>query len=126
MSLNFAAISPHPPIIIPEIGKDDLEKAGSTVQAMKKLAFEFYGTSDGRVATISKPKVWDVAPPPPDLYTDDPTLPPGTVKQVDFKSWGAKASFDYKVERDGEILQSRTFYSNFRPWQAVFLRGPSI
>lgn len=42
MSLNFAAISPHPPIIIPEIGNNqDLQKAALTVQAMKKLAFTF-------------------------------------------------------------------------------------
>lgn len=42
MSLNFAAISPHPPIIIPGIGTaEDLQKAGATVQAMKKMAFAF-------------------------------------------------------------------------------------
>ncbi len=39
MSLNFAAISPHPPIIIPEIGsQDDLIKVSDTVLGMKKLA----------------------------------------------------------------------------------------
>ncbi|MDO8487824.1 MAG: VanW family protein [bacterium] len=92
----------------------------------KKLAFEFYGTSDGRQVSLTKPKVWDVAAPPPDLYTDDPTLPPGTVKQIDWKAWGAKASFDYKVTRNGEVLQSRTFYSSYRPWQAVYLRGPVL
>ncbi len=90
----------------------------------KKLTFDLYGTSDGRVATITKAKVWDITPPTPDLYTDDPTLAKGVVKQVDFKAWGAKVSFDYKVERNGKMLQSRTFYSNYRPWQAVFLRGP--
>lgn len=42
MSLNFAAISPHPPIIIPEIGSDeDFERAVLTVQAMKRLAFAY-------------------------------------------------------------------------------------
>lgn len=39
MSLNFAAISPHPPIIIPGIGSPaDLQKVGQTVNAMRKLA----------------------------------------------------------------------------------------
>lgn len=39
MSFNFAAISPHPPIIVPGIGSpQDLQKVGQTVQAMKKLA----------------------------------------------------------------------------------------
>lgn len=39
MSLNFACICPHPPIIVPGIGsQSDLEKVSQTVQAMRKLA----------------------------------------------------------------------------------------
>ncbi|HLB95848.1 MAG TPA: class III extradiol dioxygenase subunit B-like domain-containing protein [Patescibacteria group bacterium] len=41
MSLNFAAISPHPPIIIPEIGQSELAKVEQTVRAMKKLSQRF-------------------------------------------------------------------------------------
>lgn len=87
------------------------------------LVFELYGTSDGRVATISQPRVWAQTPPPEPLYQDDPTLPAGVTKQVDWAAWGAKTAFDYQVTRDGETLQDRTFYSNFRPWQAVYLVG---
>jgi len=89
-----------------------------------RLVIALYGTSDGRRATISKARVWDQVPPPPDLYQEDPTLPPGQIKQIDWKAWGAKVAFDYKVERNGEILQNRTFYSYYQPWQAVFLKGP--
>jgi len=88
-----------------------------------KLTFELYGTHDGRIVTISKSRIWDQVSPPPDLYQDDPTLPQGQVKQIDWKAWGAKVAFDYKVERRNEILQDRTFYSAYRPWQAIFLRG---
>ena len=87
------------------------------------LVFEIYGTSDGRVATTTKPVVTDIVPPPEDLYQDDPTLPAGTTKQIDWKAWGARVWFDYEVERNGEIIYYKTFYSNFRPWQAVYLRG---
>ncbi len=87
------------------------------------LAFEFYGTRDGRVATITNHKVWDITPPPPPLYQDDPTLAKGVTKQVDFDAWGTKASFDYKVTRGSDTLENATFFSNFRPWQAVFLKG---
>ncbi|OGM15827.1 hypothetical protein A2985_04490 [Candidatus Woesebacteria bacterium RIFCSPLOWO2_01_FULL_43_11] len=87
------------------------------------LNFEFYGTSDGRVAKTTKPVVTGVTPPPEDLYVDDPTLPAGQIKQIDFKAWGAKVTFDYTVERGGEVIYEKTFLSNFRPWQAVFLRG---
>jgi len=87
------------------------------------LVFEIYGTSDGRESSISKSIVWDVSPPPEDLYTDDPTLPTGQVKQIDYKSWGAKAKFTYTVKKAGEIIINRVFSSVYQPWQAKFLRG---
>ena len=87
------------------------------------LVFELYGTADGRVASTTKPSVTDSVAPPPDLYQDDPTLPAGQVKQVDYKAWGAKVVFSYKVEKDGQIVYQKTFSSNYRPWQAVYLRG---
>jgi len=89
----------------------------------KTLVVEIYGTSDGRVSEISNHKIWDITPPPPDLYQDDPSLPAGVIKQVDWKAWGAKAKFDYTVRRGGEVIYEKTFYSSFRPWQSVFLRG---
>jgi vancomycin resistance protein YoaR len=87
------------------------------------LAFAFYGNPDGRQIYISQSRLWDQSPPPPDLYQDDPSLPAGTVKQVDWSAWGAKTAFDYKVTLNSEILQEKTFYSNYKPWQAVFLKG---
>ncbi len=36
--LTFAAFTPHPPIIIPEIGKGETKKVAPTIAAMKKLA----------------------------------------------------------------------------------------
>jgi len=89
----------------------------------KKLTVDLYGTLDGRKISLTTPRIWDQTPPPPDLYQDDPTLPAGQEKQIDWKAWGAKVSFDYRVERDGEVLQTKTFYSAYRPWQAIFLRG---
>ncbi len=88
-----------------------------------KLTINLYGTRDGRKVTISKPRVWDVTPPPPALYQNDPSLARGVVQQVDWSAWGAKAAFDWKVTRGDQVLQERTFYSNYRPWQAVYLRG---
>lgn len=91
--------------------------------ASATLVFEIYGTDDGREVSISTPRVWGITPAPPPQYQDDPTLPAGTVKQIDFAAAGAKAAFDYKVVRNGETLQDRTFYTNYRPWQAKYLRG---
>ncbi len=96
-----------------------------TINDPKKLylVIEIYGTSDGRVATISDPKVWGVSPPPPSIYQDDPSIPAGQLRQVDWSAWGAKASFEYKVVRDGETIQDKTFTTSYRPWANVYLRG---
>lgn len=87
------------------------------------LAFEIYGTDDGRIATTTNPIVTDVTPPPEDKYIDDPSLPQGQIKQIDYKAWGARARFTYTVKRAGEVTYQKTFYSNYQPWQAVYLRG---
>jgi len=59
----------------------------------------------------------------PDLYQDDPTLPKGVVKQIDFKAEGSKVSFTREVTKNGKKIISETFVSNYAPWQSVFLRG---
>jgi vancomycin resistance protein YoaR len=87
------------------------------------LAFEIYGKPDGRQIYLSESRLWDQSPPPPDRYQDDPTLPLGVIKQVDWSAWGAKAAFDYKVILHDQVLQEKTFYSTYRPWQAIFLKG---
>lgn len=87
------------------------------------LTFELYGTHDNRSSEITNHKVWAQTSPPAPLYQEDPTIKEGIVKQVDWAAWGAKASFDYKVTRGNDTLQDTTFFSNFRPWQAVYLRG---
>lgn len=92
----------------------------------KSLVIEFYGSADGRIAQVSAPSVSDIKPAPPPLYQEDPTLPAGTVKQIDFSADGAKAVFAYKVTRDSEVLQNQVFASNYRPWQAVYLRGTAL
>lgn len=87
------------------------------------LVIELYGTKDGRISKISKPKISNQVAPGPDIYQDDPTLKNGVVKQVEYKSYGAKVSFDYQVVKDNVEIFSKTFVSNYRPWNAVYLRG---
>lgn len=87
------------------------------------LVFELYGTKDGRISEISPTRLWDPRPAPPDLIQDDPTLPTGQMKQVDWANPGIKAAFDYKVTKNGEVMFEKNFFSNFVPWQAVYLKG---
>lgn len=91
---------------------------------LKKLTFEFYGTSDGRKVELAKPVIHSRTPPPPTVYIDDPTLPMGVEKRVDSAHWGAKVSVNWKVYKaDGELKEDRTFWSNYIPWAAVYMRG---
>jgi vancomycin resistance protein YoaR len=87
------------------------------------LVFELYGSSDGRIATTTKPVITSSTAPPEDSYVDDPTLPAGTTKQIEYKAWGAKVQFNYEVKRSDEVIYKKTFYTNYRPWGAVFLKG---
>lgn len=87
------------------------------------LSFELFGTNDGRKIEITKPVILSQTSPPPDLYQDDPTLPKGMIKQVDWRAWGAKVNFDYKVIKNNETSFQKSFFSNYQPWQAVFLSG---
>lgn len=88
-----------------------------------RLTFYLYGVSDGRKATLTTPIVTNIIPAPPPLYTDDPTLPTGVVKQTDFAAAGATVTFSRTVTRGDKTLISETYTSNYQPWQAAYLRG---
>ncbi len=87
------------------------------------LYVNLYGTSDGRVANLTTPIITNIIPAPADLRQDDPTLPRGTVKQVDFAARGATVVFKRTVVRNGETLLNETWRSNYKPWQAIYLIG---
>jgi len=87
------------------------------------LYFRLYGKKDSRRVEISKATVYDVVPPLELKYQDDPTLKKGVVKQVDFSAWGSKVFFTYKVFQGEKLVTDNKFFSNFRPWAAVYLVG---
>lgn len=91
-----------------------------------RMRVGIYGSKDGRKVTMTEPKIFSQSPPPDDLYIDDPSLNNGVIRQIDYKAWGAKVGFDYKVEKGDQVIFQKSFYSNYRPWQAVFLRGTKI
>ncbi|MFA7253368.1 MAG: AmmeMemoRadiSam system protein B [Patescibacteria group bacterium] len=49
----FAGITPHPPILIPEIGKDDHKKVRVTYEAMEKLAIDLKRSEPDTIIIIS-------------------------------------------------------------------------
>lgn len=90
------------------------------------IYFDFWGTSDGRIATTTYPTIYNITPPPPTKYIETEDLEPGTVKCTERAHNGADAFFDYKViypetsETPAEIKEKR-FYSHYVPWQEVCL-----
>lgn len=99
---------------------------GKIDRERKKLYFYLYGKKDGRRVFIGKVKIFDVVPPPEPLYIEDPTLPTGKIKQIDFAAAGAKVYFDYQVIKEGRTIFEKTFKSVYRPWQAVYLVGKKV
>ncbi len=91
--------------------------------ASLKLQVDIYGTSDGRKVKVSDPVVTNIVPAPSDKFVDDPTLPKGIKKQVDFAALGATSLFTRKVYKGDKVLIDESYKSVYRPWQAVYLVG---
>ena len=53
MPIVFAAIAPHPPVLIPEIGKENIKQLAVTQTALQKLEEEFYAAKPESVVIIS-------------------------------------------------------------------------
>lgn len=88
-----------------------------------QLTFLLYGTKDARLVTMSKPIITNQTPAPAPVYQDETSLPKGEVRQTDFAAPGARVVFTRQVTKNNKILIDDTYVSNYRPWQAVFLRG---
>ena len=88
------------------------------------LTFKFYSTADGRQVTIKAPEVFNVVAHGPDIHEDDPSLPPGAVKQVDWAVDGADVIVRRTVERAGAVLYEDRIFTRYLPWQAVYKVGP--
>lgn len=90
----------------------------------KRLAFQLYGTSDGRRVEVAKPVIHSQTPPPEPIYVDEPSLRAGIIKRIDVAHWGAKVSVTRKVlNADGELKEEKVFWSNYVVWPAVYQRG---
>ncbi|MBW6441412.1 VanW family protein [Patescibacteria group bacterium] len=87
------------------------------------LTFSLYGTSDGRTVEISDPVITGQIPPPAPLYEDDPELPKGVVRQVDYPAWGTTSSFTRTVKMGDKVLFTDTYTSKYQPWRAIYKVG---
>jgi len=88
------------------------------------LTWKFYSTSDGRRVEWSTTGITDVVEPPEPIYREDPTLPPGTIKQVDWAVNGATVSVTRHVYKGDQLWFSDVINTTYMPWPDGFNYGP--
>lgn len=89
-----------------------------------QLTFNFYGTKPaGREVKMTDPVVSNPVPHPPTKYIDDPNLPKGTLKQIDFAVDGEEVTLYREIYQNGQLVTREKFFSHYDPWQAIYLRG---
>src|SRR3989339_2099630 len=79
MSLVFAALSPHPPLLIPTIGRENLNKLEKTKQALEELEKALY---------ISQPDTLVLITPHGKIFKDSFTINANPEFNFDFKEFG--------------------------------------
>ena len=87
------------------------------------LAFDFWGTKDGRQVQFTKPIVYNIVAPPPLKTVETTDLPEGQKKCTEKAHNGADAYFDYTVTYPNGDVKAKRFSSHYIPWQAVCLVG---
>lgn len=90
------------------------------------LTFNFYGTKPNRTVEMEEPIVERVIPHGPPIYTEDPTLKKGVVKQVDFAHDGADVTVWRKIIVNGQVVKRERFFSRYEPWVARYLVGTKV
>ncbi len=88
------------------------------------ITWKFYSTSDGRQVQWNTTGPYNTVEAPEPKYIENKDLPEGTIKQVDWAAEGADVTVNRTVVRNGETLFSDTFFTHYRPWQAVYEYGP--
>jgi vancomycin resistance protein YoaR len=87
------------------------------------LAFYAWGTTDGRAAHQTTPRIYNYVAAPPLKLIPTTELPVGKRKCTESAHAGATASFDYTVTYASGEVKKETFTSYYRPWGAVCLVG---
>jgi vancomycin resistance protein YoaR len=87
------------------------------------LIFRFYSTKTGRTVEMEGPIEENVVPHGPPVYQDDPTLPKGTTKQVEWARDGVDVTLYRIIKQGDQVLSRERFFSRYQPWQDVYLVG---
>lgn len=87
------------------------------------VTFRFYSTNTGREVIVSDPETKNPVKHGPPIYEEDPSLPRGTTKQVDWAVDGLDVTVKRVVKQGDTVIHRDTIVSNYSPWQAVYKVG---
>lgn len=121
MSLVFAAITPHPPIIIPQIGKENLKQVDKTIKALQKLERELY---------TAKPETIIIISPHGSLLPDNFTInlhPSYEASFEDFGDFGTKKEYQADLGLIDKIFEANKYHLPLKIISDSFLdHGASV
>jgi len=107
MSLVFAALTPHPPLLIPSVGREEIKQVEKTKIAMEKLEEELY---------LAKPDIILVISPHGTIFEDAFTLNACPEMTLDFKKFG---DLTEEIKFRGDTFFATTIRSEATPKMAV-------
>lgn len=85
-----------------------------------------YGTKIADEVKLSGPKISNEKPPPPDIYQLDPTLPPGTKKQVETAHRGLDTTITRQIIRGGQVVSEGQLVSSYEAWPNWYMVAPGV
>jgi vancomycin resistance protein YoaR len=88
------------------------------------LTWKFYSTSDGRKVDWHTTGPTNTVDPPDPLYTENPDLASGDVRQVDYAAQGADITVDRVVTKNGNTYFQDSFTTHYEAWQEKWEYGP--
>ncbi|MDD5222325.1 MAG: hypothetical protein PHY10_04085, partial [Patescibacteria group bacterium] len=113
--ISFAAITPHPPIIIPDIGKDNLSLAKKTIEGMEKLA---------RRLKRANPDVIIVISPHGTIFADAFSINLSEKYKADFKQFGDVST---KLNFSGDVVLTHRIFEKLEAKMPVMmLNNPKL
>jgi vancomycin resistance protein YoaR len=95
-----------------------------TYPTSTSLTWKFYSTSDGRTVDWTTTGLQNIVEPPEPLYTENPDLGKGEIKQVDWAVDGADVTVTRTVTRDNSVIHKDIFNTHYIAWQAKYEYGP--
>jgi vancomycin resistance protein YoaR len=88
------------------------------------ITWKFYSTKDNRRVEWKTTGPTNVVKAPEPLYRENPDMPSGSIKQVDWAADGADVRVTRTVYRSDNVHLQDTIYTHYQPWQDVYEYGP--